>query len=147
MTRASTAQSRLSRALSTYSSARADALLAARRELGVGELDARALLFIVDNPGVRPTALRDYLGVTAAGVTTLVDRLIERGVVRRDADPNDRRSNHITATVDMTEQPWNALVRFDSALDEAIAERNDPQSDALADLLAQLTEDASALQR
>jgi len=147
MASAPAAQSRLSRALAAYSTARSDALLSARRELGVGELDARALLFIVDNPGVRPTALRDYLGVTAAGVTTLVDRLIDRGVVRRDADESDRRSNHITATVDMTEEPWSALTRFDSALDEAIAARNDPQSDALADLLTRLTEDANALQR
>ena len=45
-------------------------------------LGARALLFVVGNPGTRPTALREYLGITSAGVTTLIDRLVNRSLVR-----------------------------------------------------------------
>ena len=49
----------LRRALADYTRARSDALSAARRELKIGEGDARALLHIADNPGIRPTQLRE----------------------------------------------------------------------------------------
>ncbi|MFL2000284.1 MarR family transcriptional regulator [Microbacterium sp. A1-JK] len=111
----------LRRALQKYVDARHAAMIEARRELKIGELDARALLFIADNPGARPTQLRQYLGITSAGVTTLIDRLVEREAVRRDVDPDDRRVNRLTVTVDLGELPWSALQRFDNDFDRAVA--------------------------
>jgi DNA-binding MarR family transcriptional regulator len=131
--------SELSRALTAYSAARNDALVAARKELRISEVDARALLFVVDNPGVRPTALRDHLGITSAGVTSLVDRLVERGLVRRDSDAEDRRGNHITAIIDLTEEPWSALTAFDRRFESAVHARLGARSDELAALLTRLT--------
>jgi DNA-binding MarR family transcriptional regulator len=133
--------SELSRALTAYSAARNDALVAARKELRISEVDARALLFVVDNPGVRPTALRDHLGITSAGVTSLVDRLVERGLVRRDSDAEDRRGNHITAIIDLTEEPWSALTAFDRRFESAVHARLGARSDELAALLTRLTEE------
>lgn len=134
--------SKLSRALTAYSSARNDALVAARKELRISEVDARALLFVVDNPGVRPTALRDHLGITSAGVTSLVDRLVERGLVRRDSDAADRRGNHITAIVDLTEEPWSALTEFDRQFEKVVDSQLGTRSDELAALLTRLTEES-----
>ena len=57
-------------------------MMIARRELNISEMDAKALLFVVDNPAPAPD-LRDYLGITGAGATTLIDRLAARDVVRR----------------------------------------------------------------
>src|SRR3546814_7665482 len=68
----------LQRALTRYVEARQASLIEGRHKLGVNELDARALLFIAAHPGSRPTSLRDYLGITSAGVTALVDRLEQR---------------------------------------------------------------------
>ncbi|MDT0141305.1 helix-turn-helix domain-containing protein [Microbacterium sp. PRC9] len=107
-------------ALRRYIDARNAALVTARASLGISDMDARALLFVVGNPGTRPTALREYLGITSAGVTTLIDRLVSRSLVRRDVDPDDRRVNRITATIDIAEDPWSALNRFDDDFDVAV---------------------------
>jgi len=43
--------------------------------------------------------------VTSADVTTLVDRLVGRGVLRRELDADDRRVNHIYPEVDQDAEP------------------------------------------
>ena len=133
-------RSSLRRALARYMDARTAALAEARRSLNIGEGDARALLFISDNPGTRPTQLRDYLGITSAGVTALIDRLVEREVVRRDVDPEDRRVSRITATVDVSDDPWSSLRRFDDAFDGAVAAGDIEYTRQLAEVLESLTE-------
>lgn len=110
----------LALALRRYVDARNAALIAARMVLGVNDLDARALLQIAANPGTRPSELRDFLGITSAGVTTLIDRLVQRGAVQRDADPDDRRVSRLTVIADMKGEPWNVLTRFDDAFTAAI---------------------------
>jgi DNA-binding MarR family transcriptional regulator len=136
---ASPSPSSLSTALRSYVEARQAAMNDARRELGLNELDARALMFIADHPGIRPTQMREYLGITSAGVTTLIDRLVQRGAVRRDVDETDRRVNHITATVDLTLEPWSALTRFDRDVAARIEHAVGAQTETLAALLGGLT--------
>ncbi|WP_374315006.1 MarR family winged helix-turn-helix transcriptional regulator [Microbacterium sp.] len=131
--------SRVRRALSLYVKARTDALSAARRELGLGDGDARALLHIAAHPGIRPTQLREHLGITSAGVTALIDRLVDRGIVRRDVDPSDRRVNRISVTVDLDDEPWSRLGRFDNDFDLVAGEIEDHESDAFTALLESLT--------
>lgn len=121
----------LAAALRAYVEARGAALVAARKYLGIRETDARALLFILDHPGTRPGEIRSYLGITSAGVTTLVDRLVDRGVIRRDIDRMDRRMVRLTSTVDLSVEPWSALTRFDDDVSRAI-DALDPQSTAAA---------------
>lgn len=127
--------SALSRSLRTYLDARSAAIIAARRSLRISETDAKALLYIVDHPGTRPTTLRDYLGITSAGVTTLIDRLVERDIVRRDVDATDRRVNRITAIIDTAVDPWSALCRFDDDFDVAVGRQDPKSTDAFAVLL------------
>ena len=129
----------LAPALQQYVQARNTSLLTARKELRIGELDARALLYIADHPGTRPTALRDELGITSAGVTTLIDRLVERGAVRRDIDATDRRVNRLSITVDLAVEPWSALTRFDRDFSSAIAAEDQAAIRAFAELLDALT--------
>ncbi|MBI5161287.1 MAG: MarR family transcriptional regulator [Micrococcales bacterium] len=129
----------LETALRDYVQARSAALLSARKILRIGELDARALLFIVDNPGTRPGVLRGYLGITAAGVTTLTDRLVDRAVVRRDLDPSDRRMVRLTATIDIGAEPWSALTRFDTDFASAIAAHDLAETESAAALLSGFT--------
>ncbi|HKT57661.1 MAG TPA: helix-turn-helix domain-containing protein [Microbacterium sp.] len=118
--------SSLAAALQRYLHSRSAAMIDARRELRINDLDARALLYVADHPGTRPGALSAFLGITSAGVTTLIDRLVKRGAVRRDVDPDDRRVNRLTATVDLSAAPWSALTRFDEAFHLATTEAGDP---------------------
>lgn len=133
----------LTRALQRYIEARSAAFLAARRDLQVNELDARAVLFLADQPGARPGQLREYLGITSAGVTTLVDRLVERGAVRRDVDTVDRRVNHLVLTIDLAADPWSALTKFDDAFSTAASTADADETDRFAEALDALTLTAS----
>ena len=129
----------LGRALLAYDEARRAATAEARRTLSLNELDAKALIFVAENPGARPSHVRDHLGITSAGVTTLIDRLVQRGAVRRDLDDEDRRVNHITATVDLDYAPWCSLRGFDNAVEAAIAEIDPADADRVAAVLRRLT--------
>jgi len=135
--------SELGRALLAYGEARRIAAAEARRELALNELDARALLFVADNPGARPSHVREHLGITSAGVTTLIDRLVQREAVRRDLDDEDRRVNHITAIVDLDSPPWSQLRAFDAAIEDAVAEIDPAEARRLAALLERITASAS----
>ncbi|MHC2997904.1 MarR family transcriptional regulator [Microbacterium sp. HJ5] len=129
----------LGQALRLYLDARNAAMVTARASLRITDTDARALLFIVGNPGTRPTMLREYLGITSAGVTTLIDRLVDRSLVRRDVDPDDRRVNRITATIDMAADPWSELSRFDDDFDVAAGAADQSLVGSSAALLQSLT--------
>lgn len=105
----------------------------------MNELDARALLFVAENPGARPSHVRDHLGITSAGVTTLIDRLVQRGAVRRDLDEQDRRVNHITVIIDLDSAPWSQLRAFDTAVEAAIADVDPVDAKRLAEVLDRIT--------
>jgi DNA-binding MarR family transcriptional regulator len=137
-------RSSLAGALLRYVNARTAALIEARRALRINELDARALLFIAEHPGTRPGTLSEVLGITSAGVTTMIDRLVDRGAVRRDVDADDRRVNRISVTVDLAEAPWSALTRFDDAFDVAVGAGDPDANHRLATALDAFTDAATA---
>lgn len=128
----------LSTALDAYIEARRTAEAAARAELRVSETEVRALLRIREHPGIRPSELRDHLGVTSAGVTTLVDRLVERGILRRELDTEDRRVNHIHLEVDFDAEPWSQLALFSRDFDRAVETEPAETTNAFADTLHRL---------
>lgn len=113
-------------ALALYGWERDDAAARARKQLGVNELDARALAYISLNPGVRPSELAGHLGVTSAGITTLVERLVRRGIMRREADENDRRVSHIHLAIDLEKEPWSQLAHFQNTF-RGVVEQLDPK--------------------
>ena len=50
------------------------------------------------NPGATMRAIADQIGVPPSSLTGMVDTLVERGLVERRADPNDRRIVRIALT-------------------------------------------------
>ncbi|OAN41391.1 MarR family winged helix-turn-helix transcriptional regulator [Microbacterium sp. H83] len=124
----------LTHALIRYVEQRAAMLAEARRQLGVNELDARTLLHVGANPGIRPTQLGEHLGITSAGVTALADRLIMRGMLRREQDDSDRRVNHLFVEVDLDDEPWSMLTAFDDTLDRELR-ASAADTDRFADVL------------
>ncbi|CAH0152166.1 MarR family transcriptional regulator [Microbacterium sp. Bi128] len=125
----------LSSALDAYVESRRSAEAATRAELRLSETEVRALLRIREHPGIRPSQLRDHLSVTSAGVTTLVDRLVERGLLRRELDTEDRRVNHIHLDVDLDAEPWSELDRAGRDLDAAVRTEPADVADAFAETL------------
>ncbi|WIB27385.1 MarR family transcriptional regulator [Curtobacterium sp. MCSS17_015] len=76
----------------------------ARARMALRASDFQALQFLAARGSVgapaRATDLADVLGVTSAAATQTVDRLVGRGLVERQPDPDDRRSRIIRLTAD-----------------------------------------------
>ena len=51
----------------------------------------RVLAFVREHPGASAGAIADYLGISPSATTNLVDRLVEPGLLRREAQQTDRR--------------------------------------------------------
>lgn len=137
-------------ALTLYSREREAAAVTARKQLGINELDARALAFVGANPGVRPSELAGHLGVTSAGVTTMVERLVRRGILHRQPDETDRRVNHIHVAIDLEKEPWSQLARFDNTCRRIVGTLDPHVEKSLAAFLTQTTiaarDDADAVE-
>jgi DNA-binding MarR family transcriptional regulator len=58
-------------------------------DLTTGQL--RALLLLFTNGPTRMSDISSALGVSMATATGVIDRMVERGIVVRESDPNDRR--------------------------------------------------------
>lgn len=68
-------------------------LFAARHRVHTTDFHALLHILVAETTGTPMTSgdLRQKLGVSAAAITYLVDRMIESGHIRRDSDPADRR--------------------------------------------------------
>jgi len=58
----------------------------------------RVLNFVSRNRGCSLLNVADHLGLTSPSASTLVDALIERGLITREEDPSDRRRIRLDVT-------------------------------------------------
>jgi len=70
----------------------------AAESLGITPGEARTLAHVGRANPVRQTALAERMGLEAMTLSTYLDRLEERGLVTREADPTDRRAKLVTMT-------------------------------------------------
>lgn len=73
---------------------RLDAVVAT--QLSIQQL--KVLMLAVHRAPVTAHKVSDALGVSAATVSGIVGRLVDRGLLVQEPDPADRRSRHLTAT-------------------------------------------------
>jgi DNA-binding MarR family transcriptional regulator len=85
-----------------------------------------------------PGALVRATGVTSGTMTNRVDRLVTRGLVRRDSDPDDRRSVRVELTPEGRTTVDGALVDLLDAEHELLAGLAERDRTALADSLRRL---------
>ena len=71
-----------------------------RRELGdkASVPQIRSLSFIRRNPSTTLTTVSEYLAVSNATTSSIVDRLVKKGLVTRAEDPNERRCLQLSLT-------------------------------------------------
>ncbi|MEO9139321.1 MAG: MarR family transcriptional regulator [Jatrophihabitans sp.] len=101
----------------------------------------RALGVLMRHGSMRLSTLAEHLHIAARSTTEVVDALEERGLVRRDADPSDRRAT----LVDTTPQGWSVMqqvrvARMNEA-DRIFEKLNDSDRRDLARLLRKLSPD------
>ncbi|MCC3317233.1 MarR family winged helix-turn-helix transcriptional regulator [Nocardia africana] len=90
----------LKRALEFYHGTVEDLTRELIRVLGVNETDRRALEIVLadDEKSITPKMLAERLGITAAGVTIMLNRLEKQGYISRSLHPTDRRRVIVMAT-------------------------------------------------
>jgi DNA-binding MarR family transcriptional regulator len=69
-----------------------------RRSLELTIPQFRTLAFVNRNKGSSLYEVSDHMGLTPPSVSTLVDGLIERGMMEREEDPTDRRRVRLAVT-------------------------------------------------
>lgn len=84
--------------------------LRAQTDLDLQAYDALLHVFEGGDEGIRMTDLAREIVLSKAGLTSLVDRLQQRGLVQRVPDPTDRRVMRITLTHD-GERTFRAAAR------------------------------------
>ena len=108
-------------------------LAAAHLELTSGE--ARVLVHVRRRGVLRQNALAEHMGVEPMTVSAFLDRLEERGFVRREPDPADRRAK----LVSLTEGGNDVLVEVQPIIDRicqtALADVDEQQCSAMATAL------------
>lgn len=111
-------------------------------QLQVGDLDLLALRYVMrareHGEIIRPSDLRDLLGITTASTTTLIDRLEVRGYVRRQAHPSDRRSSQLVLDASATEVVSEAIDGMQSSILDVAQALTDEQRDAAIHVLRSL---------
>jgi DNA-binding MarR family transcriptional regulator len=92
------------KSLRDYRAAETNVRRSTRDSMGMGETDILALRFLLraqaSGKAVVPKDLSQFLGITSASTTSLIDRLVASGHVRREAHPSDRRSIVVVPTVE-----------------------------------------------
>ena len=118
---------------------RARAAAFSRHGLEGWEFDVLAALRRSGEPyRASPGALVRDTGVTSGTMTNRVDRLVRRGLVRRESDPADRRSVRVELTPAGRATVDGALVDLLEAEHELLAGLDGPTRTTLADGLRQL---------
>ncbi|MFD4462109.1 MarR family winged helix-turn-helix transcriptional regulator [Nocardia sp. NPDC058480] len=90
----------LKRALEFYHGTVEDLIRELIRVLGLNETDRRALEIVLleEEKVTTPGMLAERLGLTAAGVTIMLNRLEKQGYIARSLHPTDRRRVIVMAT-------------------------------------------------
>ncbi len=96
--------------------------------LGIGQLKA---LFFISNRGATTTGkLADALNVTPTDATGIVDRLLEKNLITRNGDSNDRRV---------------ILLRATSKGDNLVAELREKRRERMTELFSRLTDEEAII--
>src|SRR5208283_1496002 len=99
-----------------------------RLHLGIGQLKT---LFFISNRGATTTGkLATALGVTPTNVTGIIDRLLEKNLITRTGDPDDRRV---------------LLLRTTTQGDEMVTELRQKRRERMTELFSRLTDEEAAI--
>jgi DNA-binding MarR family transcriptional regulator len=101
------------KSLRDYRAAETEIRRSTRDSMGMGETDILALRYLLrmqaSGKQVVPKDLSQFLNITSASTTSLIDRLVASGHVRREAHPTDRRSVVVIPTVESDKEVRETL--------------------------------------
>jgi DNA-binding MarR family transcriptional regulator len=96
--------------------------MAERKEItGIQEAKLRLLIWLCTEPMLSMSTLGRLLYTSKSHITTLVDALINEGLVKRHYDPNDRRVINISITQEGIEKLEMAKFQIRSHIQKVIS--------------------------
>lgn len=81
----------------------------------------RVLAFLSGMPGASLSEVADFVGVAGATASAMVDRLVRRGLVAREGDPEERRRLRLELTTDGSELLERARAHTRARVGERLA--------------------------
>ncbi|RHX77532.1 MarR family transcriptional regulator [Leptospira yasudae] len=113
---------------------------AAAERFGLNATDMKTLPLLEEGP-IAAGKLAQSLGLTTGAVTTVIDRLEKSGIVRRVADPNDRRK----VVVEFNPERMQDAAKVYAPMGEAMRNLFEKYSDQELELLIRFQEEATAI--
>jgi DNA-binding MarR family transcriptional regulator len=110
------------------------------RKLDLNVTDTEALSFLTIKGSATPTELAQYTGLTTGSTTALLDRLEKGGLVKRTANPRDRRGAIVEIEPKYNQKAWPLVADIQKLNTEVIARYTDEELKTIADFLRRMTE-------
>jgi DNA-binding MarR family transcriptional regulator len=104
------------------------------------------MLAVSEAGSLRMGELKDRLGVTGRSITSLVDGLEDEGLLRRSADPDDRRSIRLDITPKGHEHLGEIKALHDAHAERTFAILTDAERVSLLDILNHLRDHVASQQ-
>lgn len=108
------------------------------RDMNLKARSYAVLSLAVGNTKPTQRELAEFLSLDASQIVALVDGLQDRGLVSREPDPNDRRSNVIVSTEQGRELFERATVVVAQAEARSLSALTDDERDQLRSLLSRV---------
>jgi DNA-binding MarR family transcriptional regulator len=115
------------------------------RSHGLSVTELRALSRIVEGGRITPKTLATLMEMTTGAVTALTDRLVEAGLVTREANPGDRRSLFLAPTEAGAATMAHVIETYEDLVRDATEEIDDDHLEEFAALLDGLVTHSSSI--
>lgn len=93
------------------------------------------LQYVLDSGPIRAGELVDVFAMDKAGVSRLVQQLVELGLVQRSADPDDRRASLLVATDDAAQRVAAMRQERSERFDQRLGDWSDAEITEFAERL------------
>lgn len=110
------------------------------RQLGVNPTDRQAMEHLIQSGPLSPTELSARLGMSAAAVTTVIDRLESVGHVSRSRHPRDRRGVIVAPEPRSVQRAMGTLLPMIGAVDGVLDDLDDAERETVERYLRRVVE-------
>jgi len=132
------------KSLRDYRAAETEIRRNTRDSMGMGETDILALRYLLrvqaSGNQVVPKDLSRFLNITSASTTSLIDRLVASGHVRREPHPSDRRSVVVVPTVESDKEVRETLGAMHRRMMSVAESLTADEARVVVDFLQRMTE-------
>jgi DNA-binding MarR family transcriptional regulator len=129
-------------ALRDYRASEAAMRRRTRSSMGMGETDLLALRFLLQAEAagkpIGPKELGAKLGISSASMTTLIDRLVKSGHIRREPHPTDRRALILRPTAHTDGEVRSTLAGMHSRMIEVAESLSDAEAEVVSSFLQRM---------